>query len=371
MSSQRTTSSSESFRKTFLRRFAKTTLLAGAVAAFLGCAGATYQFLGTWRDDRRFPQHGRSFYVGKTKLNLDCEGDRGHAGIPTVILDSGLGVPALGWIRVQPQVASFARVCSYDRAGYGWSDEGSEPRTSLEIAKELRALLDSAGERGPYVVVGHSFGGFNMRVFTSLFPAEVAGGILVEGSQEDEDQSMSQLLPPSVIERETKNDLWNDRVSRFLRPVRIRFGIERLQIVTGWGASSYGMLQSARSLPKEVREELFYLRQQGKFQRAVEAETTAWADSIAEIRKAGNFGSRPLIVLTADNPLDADPILTQEQMQKLKNVWIHVLQVREAHLSTRGKQIIVSNSTHMVPFDRPDAVVSAIHEVWSAVRDER
>ena len=77
-------------RKRFLRRFANTTFLVGVVAAFLGFVGASYQFLGGWRDDRRFPQRGRSLYVGKTKLNLDCEGDRGHAGIPTIILDSGL-----------------------------------------------------------------------------------------------------------------------------------------------------------------------------------------------------------------------------------------------------------------------------------------
>ena len=282
-----------------------------------------------------------------------------------VVLDSGSGVPALGWILVQPEVAKFARVCSYDRAGYGWSDPGPEPRTSSEIAKELKALLDAAGERPPYVMVGHSFGGFNVRVFAGLYPGEVAGVVLVEGSHEDEDHRMAELLPPSVMEREAKADLWNERIGRIIRPVRVRFGIERLRLETGWETPRYGTLQSTR-LPKDLREELLYLRQQDKFGKAVAAEGNAFQESILEVRRAGALGDRPLIVLTAGNPYDPDPILTKEQSDKLKNVWIYELQLQEAHLSTRGKQIIVPDSTHMIPIDRPDSVVSAIHEVWSS-----
>jgi pimeloyl-ACP methyl ester carboxylesterase len=281
-----------------------------------------------------------------------------------VVLDSGLGVPALGWILVQSEVARFARVCSYDRAGYGWSDPGPEPRTSSEIAKELKALLDAAGERPPYVIVGHSFGGFNIRVFTSLYPGEVAGLVLVEGSHEDEDHRIAELLPPSVMEREAKADLWNERLGRIIRPVRVRFGIERLQLETGWGTPDYG-IQSSR-LPKDLREELLYLRQQDKFGKAVAAEGNAFQQSLLEVRRAGALGDRPLIVLTAGNPYEPDPILTREQAEKVKNLWIYDLQLHEADLSTRGKQIIVPDSTHMIPIDRPDAVVSAIHEVWSA-----
>ena len=93
-----------------------------------------------------------------------------------------------------PDVAKFARVCSYDRAGYGWSSAGPMPRTSGEIARELHALLMASGEKGPYVLVGHSFGGYNVRVYTGKYPAEVAGLVLVDASHEDQNRWM----PPSM-----------------------------------------------------------------------------------------------------------------------------------------------------------------------------
>jgi len=140
-----------------------------------------------------------------------------------VILDSGLGVPAAGWDLVLPEVAKFARVCSYDRAGYGWSSAGPMPRTSEQIAKELHALLAASGEKGPYVLVAHSFGGYNVRVYTSKYPADVAGLVLVDTSHEDQNQ----LMPPSL------KKLANDQVAqldkqRQLTPILIFFGIARL-----------------------------------------------------------------------------------------------------------------------------------------------
>jgi pimeloyl-ACP methyl ester carboxylesterase len=208
-------------------------LVIGAAAA-----GAGYQAVGTWLGARRFPQRGKSVQVGQMKLNIDCSGDRSGLASPVVILDSGMGVPAVGWITVQPEVAKFARVCSYDRAGYGWSDAGPEPRTSVQIAKELKALLNAAGEMGPYVMVGHSFGGFNVRVFTELYPVDVLGVVLVDGAHEDEEKRNNEMLPVAVVEQEKRNDLWNAKVNQFLTPLRIHLGIQRLQVATGWGTPS-------------------------------------------------------------------------------------------------------------------------------------
>jgi pimeloyl-ACP methyl ester carboxylesterase len=345
-------------------------LLVAVVILAVGAVttGAGYQTVGTWRDSRRFPQRGRSVQAGQVKLNIDCSGDRKGPGSPEVILDSGIGVPAVGWIKVQPEVAKFARVCSYDRAGYGWSDAGPEPRTSLQIAKELKILLNTAGEKGPYVLVGHSFGGFNVRVFTELYPADVLGVVLVDGAHEDEEKRIDELLPVAVVEQEERNDLWNARVNQFLTPLRIHFGIQRLQMAIGWGTPSYGVLQSTRDFSTEFRQELLYLRQQEKFRNAVASESKAFAESIVQVRGAGNLGDRPLIVLSAGKPYPLDPLLTKEEMERQNNLWINVLQVQEAHLSTHGKQIIVPDSGHMIPFQRPDTVISAIHEVWSTTR---
>jgi pimeloyl-ACP methyl ester carboxylesterase len=326
------------------------------LAIALACAGAIYQLIGSWRDARRFPQRGKWVQVGEMKLNLDCYGQ----GSPTVILDSGMGVPALGWIKVQPEVAKFSRVCSYDRAGYGWSEPGPEPRTSLQIATELKALLDAAGEKAPYVLVGHSFGGYNVRVFTRQYPGDVAGIVLVDASHEDEEDRIDSMLPAAVKQREDRDEERSEKLDRILAPLRIHLGIERLEVATGWDVPSY------RS--KDLQEELLYLEQQTKYKHAVGSEGKVEGQSAAQARAAGNLGDRPLIVLTAGKPYDPDPLLTKEDLDRQNNMWINILQAEEAHLSTRGKQIVVPDSGHIIPSERPDAVVSAIREVWSAVR---
>ena len=323
--------------------------------------GAAYQMVGTWHDERRFPQRGRSVQAADVRLNIDCTGQN----TPTIVLDTGWGLPAVSWIQVQPEVAKFARVCSYDRAGYGWSDRGPEPRTSSQIARELKALLTAAGEQGPYVLVGHSLGAFNARVFTHLYPGDVAGLVFVDGAHEDEEARINELLPDTIQQQEKKNDERHTRMNQILAPFRIYFGIDRLGVATGWFLPGYA---SNPHLSNELRQQLLYLKQKYNFRYAPAAEMKVFQESAAEVRASGDIGNRPLIVLTAGIPYDHDPLLTREQMERQNNLWINILQVQEAHLSTRGKQIVVPDSTHLIPYDRPEAVISAIREVWSEVQ---
>ena len=319
----------------------------------LALFGSGYQVLGRLRDSHRFPQRGRSVQAGSLRLNIDCSG----RGSPTVILDSGMGVPALGWSMVQPEVAKFARVCSYDRAGYGWSEAGPKPRTSLQIAKELRALLDASGEKGPYVLVGHSFGGYNVRVFTSLYPSDVVGVVLVDAEHGDEEIRTDALLPPSVKDQQKKRDERNDMLDRLLAPLSFHLGIDRLRATAGWDGH--------KSLPQELRQALLYLDQRSE--EAGMAENAADSTSWDQVRSAGDLGNRPLIVLTAGKPYDPDPLLSKEESDQQNNMWINVLQAEEARLSTRGKQVVVADSGHMIPYERPAAVVSAIRQVQAAL----
>jgi pimeloyl-ACP methyl ester carboxylesterase len=135
---------------------------------------------------------------------------------------------------VQPEVAKFARVCSYDRAGYGWSESGPKPRTSLQIAKELRALLDACGEKGPFVMVGHSFGGYNVRVFTAMYPNDVVGVVLVDAEHGDEEKRIDELLPAWVKSQQNQRDQRDALLDRILLPLRIHLGINRLKTAVGW-----------------------------------------------------------------------------------------------------------------------------------------
>ena len=142
----------------------------------LAATGFVYENISEARDRRFHPMPGLRVDVGGYKLHINCTGQ----GTPMVVLDSGLGDSYVSWMKVQPQIAKFTRVCYYDRAGLGYSDNSPLPRTSKVMAEELHTLLHNAGVDPPYILVGHSMGGYNVRLFASLYRSEVAGMVLVE-----------------------------------------------------------------------------------------------------------------------------------------------------------------------------------------------
>jgi pimeloyl-ACP methyl ester carboxylesterase len=314
------------------------------LALALAAAGAAYQALENWNDARRFPQKGRLVQAGPIKLNIDCSGE----GKPTVILESAGGVPARGWAKVQPEVAKFTRVCSYDRAGYGWSESGPQPRTMVQEAKELKLLLQAAGEVGPYVMVGHSQGGFNVQAFAHLFPDDVVGAVLVDASHPDTIQRTAEVL--SKPERD-----------RLLADVKL-FQSSWFKTSQVWLAR-LGITRLIVPAPDELSREINYLMMRTKGIEAFADELAVDETSAAQIRAAGTLGELPLIVLTAGK--SSDGIYSSETDGAAeRRVWVDGIQAELAKLSSRGKQIIVTDSDHMIPTERPEAVVSAIRDVW-------
>jgi pimeloyl-ACP methyl ester carboxylesterase len=340
----------ETPRKRGWVRWLKRIVLAGVLlVVLLVLAGTVYEWTATRADARRFPQQGRSVDVGGFRLNIDCTGTA-PPGTPTVILESGAGVPALGWKFVQPDVAKFTRVCSYDRAGYGWSDPPpvTAPRTSLQVAKELHALLQNASVPPPYVLVGHSLGGYNIRVYNAQYPGEVAGAVFVDSSHEDQVQNM----PPSMkklMEAQTKSSGWE----MTLVSLALHTGVVRLIQRGGRGQEPF---------PLDFLEEIEYLQRRKAFIETSAAEVNSFEESANQTRNSGNFGDKPLIVLTAGKIVDV-PGLPKKDMEEFQQAWIHKLQPRLARLSTGGRQVIVPNSDHMIPMEQPQAVVEATREV--------
>ena len=153
-------------------------------------AGLLYENISEARDRRFNPMQGRLVEAGGRMMHIHCTGD----GNPTVILDSGLGDSYLSWRKVQPEIARFTRVCSYDRAGLGFSDPSSQARKSKVIAEELHALLQAASVPPPYVIVGHSLGGYNVRVYASLYGSDIVGMVLVDASHPDQENR----FPPEL-----------------------------------------------------------------------------------------------------------------------------------------------------------------------------
>lgn len=325
-----------------------------ALVIVLACLGATYQLVGNWRDARRFPQRGRTVHAGTLKMNIDCAG----SGTPTVILEQGGGMPGLGWMKVQPQVAQFSRVCSYDRAGYGWSEPGPMPRTVPRMANELKALLDASGEKGPYVMAAASLGGPIVRLYTKLYPNDVAGLILVDASHEDQQKRAQSVQPPELIAENNREVESYQRWEWLRRPLMLHLGIERFMV---------HFTQQSGQMPQVFWEEYFYLSQKPGFQETVASEIRSLPDSSSALN-AVNLGDRPLTVLTAGKmTFTPEPFLTKEIEDKIRNAF-YEMQTEQTRLSTRGKQIIVPDSGHVIMFERPDAVISAIREVWTDAR---
>ena len=149
-------------------------------------AGACYQYASTKIDDYRYPCPGTMIDMGGYKLHII---DTGSGG-PTVVLDSGMGSPAIFWELAQLGISKFTRCVSYDRGGYGWSDTSPKSRDSETVTEELYTLLKKANIPGPYILVGASLGGYNVRLFASKYPNEVIGVVLVDACHEDQGKLM-------------------------------------------------------------------------------------------------------------------------------------------------------------------------------------
>ncbi len=268
-------------------------------------------------------------------MHIDCTGE----GSPAVILDSGLGDGYRSWRKVQPQIALLTRVCSYDRAGIGYSDSSPKPRTSKVFAEELHTLLQNAGVRAPYVLVGHSMGGFDVRMFASRYVNEAVGMVLVDSSHPEQEKR----LPP-ILKDLDRTWIREQDFFEFTMP----FGLPRL---LGF-CSQDGEERAAECTFHSVRESV--------------AELKSVSISAAETAATGSLGNMPLIVLSQD-PDAPQYDLPKDVVKPTNEAWGQ-MQIELAQLSTRGTRVIAKNSGHYIQLDRPDLVVDAIRKVVNEVR---
>src|SRR5262245_12758597 len=169
--------------------------LGGFVVVILGLMliGTVYEPLAEAADVRAYPPPGQLVDVGGYRLHLNCLG----TGSPTVVIEAGLGDWSASWSSwVQPKVAKTTRVCTYDRAGMGYSEAGPLPRTAEQFAKELHTLLQHTSIPGPYVLVGHSMGGLPVRVFAHEYASDVAGVVLIESMNPRQAKVAAADTPP-------------------------------------------------------------------------------------------------------------------------------------------------------------------------------
>jgi len=302
---------------------------------FLAIAGFLYENISEARDRRFNAMPGRLVEVDGRSMHIDCTGE----GSPAVILDSGLGDSFLSWRKVQPQIASFTRVCSYDRSGLGYSDPGPLPRTADVIAKELHALLQPARVPPPYVLVGHSMGGFDVRLYTSLYRSEVAGIVLVDASHPDQESRFPPVLKDMIAS-------WTRQLE--FTEFTIPFGVPRL----------FGFCGND---PTVRAAECNFRTSRGKL-----AEERAFSKSASQAAATGTLGDMPLAVLSHD-PDEPVPDMPPD-VGKAFEVAMGQMQEELARLSTKGTRVIAKRSSHYIQRDRPDLVIEAIHSAVNQAR---
>lgn len=322
-----------------------------SLALLLLFAGASWNALADWRDARRLHPPGRLVDVGGgDRLHLHCTGEPGAR--PTVVLDTGWAMPALGWALVQPELSKRGRVCSYDRRGMGWSDPApsTAPRTAGAIAEQLRTLLRVGGESGPFVLVGHSNGGMSIRLFAARHPGEVAGLVFVDGSTEDMDEKFLGHEPePEPIDTRSA---W--RREPLLR-LALWAGVLRFQ------ARRSAPEELLRKLSPETVDEGIYLLNRPTWYPAAVAELDGMPASFDEMRAAGGLGHLPLVVLTSSKFVPNGRFTPEEQL-RMRRAWVEEIQPPLARLSTRGRHVLV-DSGHQIPFEAPEAVVKAVDDL--------
>jgi pimeloyl-ACP methyl ester carboxylesterase len=265
--------------------------------------------------------------VGGYRLHINCTGE----GSPTVVIESGWGDFSAAWGWVQPEVAKTTRVCTYDRAGMGWSESSPQPRTAREFAKELHTLLEKANEPGPYVLVGHSLGGYTMLVYAHDYPAEVSGLVLIDA----QDLPASDGAAPKPAPKPGRNSLPS---------LMARIGVVRLLA---------GPLGSIQDLPEGDKQAYTAYAVAPRFAQTFLDEGRGMSEGGAQARAVTTLGELPLIVLSRGKDQDAKHTAAQADLLQL---------------STNSQQFFADQSGHSIHIDQPEAAVAAIVKMVEQVR---
>lgn len=321
-------------------RFRQGMLLLVVLAFVLLAVGCVFQQAATWRQERQFPPPGRMVATAGHRLHVVGSGD----AAPTVVFEAPVGASHLVWAQVAEEVSRHARVVSYDRAGYAWSDPAPSPRTAGAIVEDLRRMLRAGGEHGPFIFVGHSFGGLIVRLYALVHPEEVGGLVLVDPTHE----AMNERLPSAQAEAETfRKMLWAFRLGARVGALRV------LSMPLGEGSSTW--------CPPELRTAAQAVGFRTSWVDAIAAEVNALDASLRETAEAAALaGPLPLgdvavVILSSGRP--DEPSEWDEYEVALQ---LHRDLLR---MSSRSRHRIVEGTGHFIQVQKPDAVAAAIREV--------
>jgi pimeloyl-ACP methyl ester carboxylesterase len=292
-----------------------------------------------------YPPPGSLYLVHGYKMHLYCTG----SGSPTIVLEAGWGVstPVLGWGSFQTGLARFTRVCSYDRAGLGWSDPQPGAADADLIAANLHELLAQAGVTGPIVLLSHSFGGIYARDYIAHYPANVEGLILLDSSTPGQQERFAAVVGP----QETPHVALFVRISRLVYSA----GFPRIM----------GMCKPLKGLDTSLARALGEDRCRTHFD-AVLNEYDNFDTSSAETMHTGPFGDLPLLIISHDPAAGAgrNESIQQRSLEPLESQ----MQEELKRLSTHNLRIVAKGSGHGVQFDRQALVLSQVQLFIEQIR---
>ncbi len=303
-------------------------ICASVMLILIAAAGYSYDRLATSRDKAKYPFKGQLVDLGGFRLHLYCTG----AGKPAVLLDAGAFDSLEQWDLVQPGVAKFTQVCSYDRPGIGYSESSPNPQTSNNIAEELHEALVRAGISAPYLPVGHSIAGLYARVFASRFRDQVAGLVLEDSVHPNELKEFPTHFP-------------NHPVLFTALRLTAPFGAARLLHV---GCRQSGAHPDC-----------------SKFVVSLIRQMSVLPTSYAEAGKTGSFGTLPIVVITHDPHVGLSKVRKDEEEQAWSR-WQEDL----AQLSSHSTLVVMSGVGHEIQAERPEIVVNEIERLvmqWRGV----
>ena len=337
--------------------------LFAAAVALLPTPWAIAQTAAPLIDDEAYTHPQRMVQIERgRRINLYCLG----SGSPTVVFDSGLAGETSDWGLVQPKIAPSTRTCSYDRAGIGFSDPARRAGSSINIVDDLHRLLVTARISPPYILVGHSYGGLNVRLFASRFPTEVIGMVLVEPQPEDWIIKDIKRLQPQ----------WETGV---FEPRLARQRACLAESLTGFKPDSELYKKcvlegSDERLSDAINAAHLRLYARPAYQRALisEEECVFGTISGAQVRAARKgLGTMPLIVLTRSPDTSAlAPNESAESRNAIYEAWVK----REneiASLSLQGMNRVIQDTGHYIQLSQPKAVTDAIGQVLDAAEEQQ
>ena len=322
------------------------------IAAMLG-AGFLYQLLGARRDRRRYTGRGRWVEIERGQKLYVVE--KGSGG-PAVLFEAGIAATNLNWHHIQEKVSSFTATASYDRSGLGWSSPCRSLRTPGNIATELHTMLEMAGIKPPYILVGHSFGGLVMRRYAAKYPGDVAGVVLVDPMRCEE-------WPPLNPEKQCMIER-GKKLSSYAIPIA-RFGLARLAVtsllcrsgsLSGHLAGAGGMggrhvlnrvTEEVGKMPREVWPIIAAHWSRPGYYAGMRRHVEAVPETVCEMQVADPIREIPVLVLT---PGKSTP-LTGQCLDRIGN---------------NVRQVIATESAHWIHLDEPELVVDSIREMVTA-----